>query len=164
MTNASGPRIYFAASISGGREDAPRYAALISALTRHGPVLTQHIGSPDLSDGGEDGPGDAEIYSRDIAWLREADVVIAEVTIPSLGVGCEVARAAGMGKPVVCLFRPEAGRRLSAMIRGNPAVRVIEYGAADDPENVAQRAMSAVAAAATEHTTPDPPEANTRET
>jgi len=144
VTDSSGPRIYFSASISGGREDAPWYAALISALTRHGSVLTEHIGSPDLSDSGEDGPGDMEIYTRDIAWLHEADVVIAEVTTPSLGVGYEVARAAGMGKPVVCLFRPEAGRRLSAMIRGNPAMRVIEYGAADDLENVAERAMSAM--------------------
>ncbi len=137
-----GLRIYFSASISGGRNDAPRYAALISALTRHGSVLTEHIGSPDLSDGGEDGAGDAEIYARDIEWLRDADVVIAEVTTPSLGVGYEVARAAGMGKPVVCLFRPEAGRRLSAMIRGNPAVRVLEYGSAEDPEDVAHRAMA----------------------
>jgi nucleoside 2-deoxyribosyltransferase len=141
VTIGAGLRIYFSASISGGREDAPRYAALISALAPHGSVLTEHIGSPDLCDGGEDGPADVEIYARDIGWLQEADVVIAEVTTPSLGVGYEVARAAGMGKPVVCLFRPESGRRLSAMIRGNPAVRVLEYASADDPEEVARRAI-----------------------
>ena len=141
MTPRFRPRIYFSASISGGRDDAPRYAALISALSLRGSVLTEHIGSPDLSDGGQDGPGDAEIYARDIEWLDEADVVIAEVTTPSLGVGYEVARAAELGKPIVCLFRPETGRRLSAMIRGNPAVRVLEYEAEDDPENVADRAM-----------------------
>ena len=141
MKTSSLQRIYFSASISGGRGDAPGYAALIAGLSRRGSVLTEHIGSPDLSDGGEDGPGDAEIYARDIEWLKEADVVIAEVTTPSLGVGYEVARAAGMRKPVVCLFRPETGRRLSAMIRGNPAVRVLEYEAAEDPKSVADRAM-----------------------
>lgn len=141
MTIGAGLRIYFSASISGGRDNAPRYAALISALTHHGSVLTEHIGSPDLSDGGEAGPGDIEIYARDLAWLREADIVIAEVTTPSLGVGYEVARAAVMGKPVVGLFRPESGRRLSAMIRGNPAIRVLEYASADDPEEVARRAV-----------------------
>lgn len=140
------PRIYFSAAISAGREDAPRYAALIAALSLLGRVLTEHIGSPDLSDGGEDGPGDAEIYARDIAWLQEADVVIAEVTTPSLGVGYEVARAARLGKPVVCLFRPETGRRLSAMIRGNPRVRVLEYSGDDRPEDVAARAMGVAAA------------------
>lgn len=142
MTDGVRPRIYFSASISGGRDDAQRYAALITALKRHGSVLTEHIGSPDLSDGGEAGPGDIEIYVRDLAWLREADVVIAEVTTPSLGVGYEVGRAAVMGKPVVGLFRPESGRRLSAMIRGNPAVQVLEYGSTDHPEDVARRAMA----------------------
>lgn len=134
-------RIYFSASISGGREDAHRYAALIAALSRWGSVLTEHIGDPYLSDGGEDGPGDGQIYSRDIAWLQQADVVIAEVTTPSLGVGYEVARAASLGKPVVCLFRPESGRRLSAMIRGNPVVTVLEYADRDDPEDVAKQAV-----------------------
>jgi hypothetical protein len=145
MTSAR-TRIYFSASISGGREDAPGYASLIAALTRHGIVLTEHIGSPELSDGGEDGPDDAEIYGRDISWLQEADVVIAEVTTPSLGVGYEVARAAGMGKRIVCLFRPETGRHLSAMIRGNPSVRLLEYGSGEDPEDVARRAMAAATA------------------
>jgi hypothetical protein len=142
VTGGNRPRIYFSASISGGRDDAPGYAALIAALARYGSVLTEHIGSPDLSDGGEAGPGDIEIYARDVAWLQDADVVIAEVTTPSLGVGYEVARAAVMGKPVVGLFRPESGRRLSAMIRGNPAVRVLEYASADHPEDVARQAMA----------------------
>ncbi len=145
--NEGGPRIYFSASISGGRADAPLYASIIEALARRGRVLTEHIGSPDLSDGGEMGEDDAHIYVRDIAWLREADVVIAEVSTPSLGVGYEIARAAVMGKPVVCLFRPEAGRRLSAMIRGNPSVRVLEYSRADDPAAVAGRALSMIGAA-----------------
>jgi len=135
------PRIYFSASISGGRDDAPHYAVLIEALSDLGVVLTEHIGSPDLSDGGEDGPGDPEIYERDMAWLQEADFVIAEVTTPSLGVGYEIARAAGLNKPVVCLFRPETGRRLSAMIRGNPAARILEYSAAGDIRAVAARAI-----------------------
>jgi hypothetical protein len=139
-------RIYFSASIRGGREDAPGYAALIAALSRRGIVLTEHIGSPDLSNVGESAPDDAQIYARDISWLQEADVVIAEVTTPSLGVGYEVARAAGMGKRIVCLFRPETGRRLSAMIRGNPAVRVLEYGSGEHPDEVARRAMAAATA------------------
>lgn len=146
MTTVGGLRIYFSASISGGRADAPWYGALISALSRSGTVLTEHIGRPDLSAGGEEGSPDSEIYTRDLAWLREADLVIAEVTTPSLGVGYEVARAAMMGKPVVCLFRPETGRRLSAMIRGNPAVRVLEYSSADLPDEVAGRALALGAA------------------
>lgn len=147
MTAAGHLRIYFSASISGGRKDAPLYAGLIAALARFGTVLTEHIGSQDLSDGGEDGPGDRDIYHRDVEWLEQADVVLAEVTTPSLGVGYEVARGALMGKPVVCMFRPESGRRLSAMIRGNPRVTVLEYRASEDHEAVAGRAMRLARAA-----------------
>ena len=142
MTEERGLSIYFSASISGGRDDAPRYAALISSLGAFGHVLTEHIGSPGLSDGGEHGPEDHEIYARDMGWLNAADIVVAEVTTPSLGVGYEVARAASLGKTVIALFRPDSGRRLSAMIRGNPVVRVLEYAGDDDPGDVAAKAIS----------------------
>jgi len=35
--------------------------------------------------------------------------VVAEVTIPSLGVGYEIGRAVAMGKRVLCLNRPKDG-------------------------------------------------------
>ncbi|KFO36180.1 2'-deoxynucleoside 5'-phosphate N-hydrolase 1 [Fukomys damarensis] len=53
-----------------------------------------------------------------MAWIQQADVVVAEVTQPSLGVGYELGRAVALHKPVLCLFRPQSGRVLSAMIRG----------------------------------------------
>ena len=43
---------------------------------------------------------------------------MAEVTVPSLGVGYEIGRAVAMGKNVLCLYRPHDGAILSAMIRG----------------------------------------------
>uniref|UniRef100_A0A673T5T4 2'-deoxynucleoside 5'-phosphate N-hydrolase 1 n=1 Tax=Suricata suricatta TaxID=37032 RepID=A0A673T5T4_SURSU len=45
-------------------------------------------------------------------------VVVAEVTQPSLGVGYELGRAVALNKRILCLFRPQSGRVLSAMIRG----------------------------------------------
>ena len=54
--------------------------------------------------------------------------MVAEVTVPSLGVGYEIAVALAHGIPVLALFRPEEGRRLSAMIAGAPGVQVAEYG------------------------------------
>ena len=133
--------IYFAASIRGGREDAQLYGELIEQLQHRGTVLTEHIAHPtDI----ELGLADREIYQRDMAWLESADVVVAEVTTPSLGVGYEIAAAERMGTPILCLFRPSSGRSLSAMIRGNPAVRVLEYAERDDPETVASRALDAM--------------------
>lgn len=117
-------KIYFAGSIRGGRQDASLYAEIIALLQQHGAVLTEHVGEmtsqeKDLSD-------DA-IYRRDMDWLEEADLVVAEVTVPSHGVGYEIARAETLEKPILCLYRPGGGTRLSALIAGNPTIRCETY-------------------------------------
>nr|XP_033794495.1 2'-deoxynucleoside 5'-phosphate N-hydrolase 1 isoform X2 [Geotrypetes seraphini] len=75
----------------------------------------------DTCDSGEDAAfirGDKFIHDRDLAWLNQADVVVAEVTQPSLGVGYELGHAVAMKKTVLCLFCSTSGRVLSAMVRG----------------------------------------------
>ena len=75
-----------------------------------------------------------------MAHLAEADAVVAEVTVPSHGVGYEVARAeastwlsrTALGKPVLCLHRRNTGRRLSAMLAGNPALRCEVYDSVEE--------------------------------
>jgi hypothetical protein len=119
--------IYFAGSIRGGRDDRAIYSQLIRHLGHYGTVLTEHIAEEGLTSSGEEGLSDEEIYCRDMAWLTESDTVVAEVTTPSLGVGYELARAAEMRKQVICLWRPQPGRRLSAMIAGCPGIAVREY-------------------------------------
>ena len=100
-------KLYFAGSIRGGRADAPLYANLIEFLKGFGEVLTEHVGDPSLSEKGDDGPDDRYIHDRDMTWLSASDIIIAEVTLPSLGVGYELGRALSMGKPVLCLHRPD---------------------------------------------------------
>ncbi|KAM4042700.1 5-hydroxymethyl-dUMP N-hydrolase [Anomaloglossus baeobatrachus] len=112
--------LYFCGSIRGGREDRAIYAEIIQQLRRYGTVLTEHIGCADISEAGEDAQkdGDKFIHDRDVSWLQQADVVVAEVTQPSLGVGYELGRAVAMKKKILCLFRVSSGRVLSAMVRG----------------------------------------------
>jgi nucleoside 2-deoxyribosyltransferase len=122
--------IYFCGSIRGGRADAGLYGRLIDMLRTHGAVLTEHVGTDDVET--TETKGDTGIHDRDVAWLGKADVVVAEVTTPSLGVGYEVGKASEQGKPVLCLYRPDSRHDLSAMIRGSDA-QVVEYG---DPETL----------------------------
>ncbi|XP_017164430.1 2'-deoxynucleoside 5'-phosphate N-hydrolase 1-like [Poecilia reticulata] len=74
-------------------------------------------------------------------------VVVAEVTQPSLGVGYELGRAADMKeKKVLCLFRPSSGRALSAMIRGaadGRRLQVVDYSE-DQLEAVLDRFFSSL--------------------
>uniref|UniRef100_A0A8C0QEB8 2'-deoxynucleoside 5'-phosphate N-hydrolase 1 n=3 Tax=Canis lupus TaxID=9612 RepID=A0A8C0QEB8_CANLF len=111
--------LYFCGSIRGGREDRALYGRIVSRLRRFGAVLTEHVAAAELGARGEEAAGgDRFIYERDLAWLQQADVVVAEVTQPSLGVGYELGQAMALNKRILCLFRPQSGRVLSAMIRG----------------------------------------------
>ena len=64
--------------------------------------------------------------------VDQSDVMVADVTIPSLGVGYEIGRAEAKQIPVLALFYRDAGRPLSAMIRGNPWVRTMTYASTDE--------------------------------
>ena len=119
-------KIYFAASIRGGRDDWTSYLEIVRQLREYGQVLTEHVGDAELSASGE-GMDDRFIHDRDLGWLKQSDCLVAEVTTPSLGVGFEIGKATEWRKPVLCLYRPAEGRSLSAMISGSSAVMVKHY-------------------------------------
>ena len=119
-------KIYFAGSIRGGRADAALYARLISHMNERHKVLTEHIGSPSLFPTVERGMTDEQIYVQDMNWLESCDVVIAECSTPSLGVGYEMAYAEKIGKPVHIFFDKSRGY-LSAMLTGDTYFHIHYY-------------------------------------
>ncbi|MCS7184103.1 MAG: nucleoside 2-deoxyribosyltransferase [Patescibacteria group bacterium] len=119
-------KIYFAGSIRGGRRDKKIYFEIIKILNKYGKVLTEHVGDKKLNVMGERRLSERKIYKRDQKWLRESDLIVAEVTQPSLGVGYEIGKFEDK-KPVLCLYREIKGKSLSAMIAGNPNVEVVKY-------------------------------------
>ena len=123
-------KIYFAGSIRGGRIDADLYARIIGYMQNYSVVLTEHIGSPHLNLM-EQGKKDIDIYEQDTAWLRESDLVIAECTCPSLGVGYELAYAEKLGKPCH-IFYDSSKTQLSAMLKGNRYFTVHPYETEDE--------------------------------
>lgn len=125
-------KIYFAGSIRGGREDAALYFKIIDYLKTFGEVLTEHVGDPSLTSVGDDGPTDKFIHDRDLEWLNTSDVIVAEVTTVSMGVGYEIGRAVEAGKPVLCLFRPDSGKNLSAMISGCDDLDLVNYSTLEE--------------------------------
>ena len=119
--------IYFSCSITGGRKDAQVYQALVDCLLsdRH-EVPTAHLSRPDVLELEAITPAD-EVFQRDSTWVKECDVLIAEVSTPSHGVGYEIALALILGKPVLCLYRSDC--KVSKMIVGNtsPGLKVAPY-------------------------------------
>ncbi|HVR42976.1 MAG TPA: hypothetical protein VMS56_05965 [Thermoanaerobaculia bacterium] len=124
--------IYFSGSISGGRDDVGLYRRIVAAFERDGfEVFAGLVTSAEVGAGGESLAPEA-IFARDLGWLEEVTArggaIVAEVTLPSHGVGYEIAAARyRFAIPVVALFRPASGRRCSAMVAGDPGVVLLEY-------------------------------------
>ena len=129
-------KIYFAGSIRGGRGRRAIYHEIILILKSHGTVLTEHVGDDGLTPLGEEVLSDKEIHDRDMEWLTSSDVIVAEVTVPSLGVGYEIAKAIDLGKQVLCLYCADPGSKLSAMISGCPDMEVREYRTIGDVKSI----------------------------
>lgn len=122
--------IYFAGAICGGRNDAGLYNQVITYLKQYGDVLTDHVGNQDLTAEGEseNTVTPKQVFDRDMEFMERTDVLIAEVTTPSLGVGYEIAKAVELGKKILCLYNQEnMSRDLSRIIKGNPYLTVKYY-------------------------------------
>lgn len=142
-------KIYFAGSIRAGRQDADLYQEIISFLQTRGVVLTEHVGdlskSSHESSDQTDADRDRAVYDQDMGWLKEADVVVAEVTTPSLGVGYEIAMAETMNKPILCLYRSRPDKQLSSMVAGSPNLTVCKYNQVSDIKPIFEAFVSVVA-------------------
>lgn len=130
-------RIYLAAPLLGSPE-GPRLAGrLAEALAAAGAEIVNPwvLRGPEAAE-------PRRIYARDTSLIRGADGLVAEVSLPSLGVGYEVAYALCHGKPVAALARE--GARVSAMIRGvdSPLFTMLWYS---DPQGAAKLAVKFIA-------------------
>ena len=105
-------KIYFAGSISGNYDNF--YTKIINLLKQYDKVLTEHITDKNLSFIDKTKLSNEKIYKIGIKWLETADIIIAEVTTPSLGVGYELGKTENK-KPILCIYRKKSSSRLSAM-------------------------------------------------
>ena len=109
--------IYFACSITGGRELESTYRQIVTALLEDGhEIPTSHLAQAEAMDG-ERKLSPRDVYERDVNWIKNCDVLVAEVSVPSHGVGYEIGYALQIGKPVLCIHLNE--RKVSKMITGN---------------------------------------------
>lgn len=125
-------KIYFSCAITGGRKDQKIYKAISDSLTSAGhEVPTAHLADANVLDL-EYAAIPQEIFLRDSKWVSECDVLIAEVTTPSHGVGYEIALALSLNKPVLCCY--QKGALVSKMLTGNtsPGFEQLEYETAED--------------------------------
>ena len=129
-------KIYFSCSIIGDRQFQPAISEFVFFLKELGhEVLTERFAAPDIQVKDGHIPA-AQIYQRDMAWLKECDLVIAEVSSPSIGVGYEIGCSVSMGKRTLCIYRE--GQKVSKMILGNdhPCVQTSSYKEPEDARRI----------------------------
>lgn len=119
-------KIYFAGSIRGGRGFAHLYRKIIERIQANDICLTEHIGQADLNLKEQGRTNDAKIYNQDTTWLRESDMVVAECSNASLGVGYELAYAESRHIPCH-IFYNKSKTQLSAMLTGNAYFNIYPY-------------------------------------
>lgn len=108
-------------------------------MKKYGTVLTEHIGLDSLTSDGQTQFSEQKIYTQDTNWIRESDIIIADVTQVSLGVGYELGFGESIGKRIICLYQNQSEKSLSAMIRGNDYFEIVDYGIIDQLPEIIEK-------------------------
>lgn len=124
--------IYFAGAIRGGREKVNDYQKIVKKLQEYGNVLTTHVAAQKISEMGENNLTAQNIYDRDVEWLKSSDLLVAEVSVPSLGIGYELGLAEKLDKQIICLYDNNSEKDLSAMIDGNKNFIIFKYNTIEE--------------------------------
>ena len=119
-------KIYVSGSIYGGRQKIETYKTIINALEKYGEVCDKQIIDEDVLKK-EEFQSDEEIFEGLEALLKTVDMVFAEVTVPSLGVGYELGFADQLGKKIIAIYDLNMIDKVSTMIRGNKRINLIGY-------------------------------------
>ncbi len=104
-------------------------------------ILTKHL-LDDNVEGAESALSERAVYERNVEWLDACDVLIADASGSSFGVGFEVGYVLGRSERtdqrVVLLYRADRRDRISRLIVGNahPRCEVIKY---ENPDDLAVR-------------------------
>jgi hypothetical protein len=130
--------VYLACTVRGDRGGVPAGRVICDRLQRDGhQVLTSHL-LDDNVDAAESQLSEAAVFRRDLDWLSQCDVLVAEASGSSFGVGFEVgyvlARAHETGQQVVLLYDRTRGNAISRLVVGNihPACTTFGYGSLDE--------------------------------
>src|SRR5437899_2858190 len=131
-------KIYLACTVRGDRGGVAAGRTICERLLARGhEVLTTHLLADDVETA-ESRLAEADVFRRDIEWLSQCDVLVAEASGSSYGVGFEVGyvlgRASQTGQRVVLLYNAERRHAVSRLITGNSnaACTTLGYSSIDE--------------------------------
>lgn len=127
-------KIYFAASITDQNKDlAKLYTTQLKELLKLGSITNSTMYTPQ-----EETLTSDEIYVQTEEYLDKAEILVADVSSPSHGVGREIAYAQYVKKiPVLCIYK--RGSNPSPLLEGNEYLHVFPYQTEEDLQHIIQK-------------------------
>jgi nucleoside 2-deoxyribosyltransferase len=130
-------KIYFGFTVAGNRSSLEAARRIVDLLVQMGhEVLTRHLVRDDAWEA-DRRITPQEVYLRDMKWLEQCDLFMAEVSGSSFGLGFETGYVLGAtDKRIVLFFRRDAENTISLMITGiaHPNCTVVPYSQVDELE------------------------------
>lgn len=108
-------KIGFTAAYEGRAKFKEQYKAIIKCLKTIDPSLEEWIWKERTT---ENKDSYEDVYRSKTNRVKKADVLVAEISYPSIGVGFEIFYALGEKKQVLALYFEEAQKQTSETIRG----------------------------------------------
>lgn len=123
-----GMRIYFGFTVAGDRSSLDIARWVVELLESKGhEVLTRHL----VSDNAWEQDRlitPQQVYERDMRWLEQCDIFIAEVSGSSFGLGFETGYLLGTtAKKAFLLYKRDMEARISLLITGNTNPRCVLF-------------------------------------
>jgi hypothetical protein len=134
-------KIYFGFTVAGDRSTVETARSMVQKLEDLGhEVLTRHL----VNDGARAADrllGPQAVYQRDMAWLRQCDMFIAEVSGSSFGLGFEVGYLlGGSTRKAILFYSLNVRDKISFLITGNthPNCTLVPYASLAEVEEFIQ--------------------------
>lgn len=130
MSKTTARHIYFAAAVSAKDYDTTAYQEILKELNKYGELLNQENYDPAGKNLNAE-----EVFMRMEEQLEKANIMIADVSTPSSGVGREIAYAQFERKiPVLCVYN--VNHKPSPVIEWNVDIDVFPYENMDDIKQI----------------------------
>jgi hypothetical protein len=135
--NSTVMKIYFGFTVAGDRSAVMAARKIVGILEelRH-EVLTRHLVEDNAWEA-DRSITPKEVYLRDMNWLEQCNMFVAEVSGSSFGLGFETGYLLGATtKKVVLFYRREAESKISLLITGitHPNCRLVPYSELKEAE------------------------------
>lgn len=130
-------KIYFGFTVAGDRSSIGAARRIVELLGRMGhDVLTRHL----VDDNAWEKDRlitPNEVYLRDMKWLEQCDLFMAEVSGSSFGLGFETGYLLGAtSKKIILFYRRDMTVKISLLITGitHPNCTLVPYSKSDEVE------------------------------